>query len=73
MSEESQQQIEAQLEQQMQQLQQEDPQLYQQLETEGQQVAAEARVVTVHWDPGHRKPIPFSAAERTQLTAALTR
>ena len=41
--------------------------------TSAQRVAAEARVVTVHWDPGHRKPIPFSAAERTQLTAALTR
>jgi acyl-CoA thioester hydrolase len=38
-----------------------------------QKVAAEARVVTVHWDPGHRKPIPFSAAERTQLAAAMTR
>lgn len=41
--------------------------------TSSQKVAAEARVVTVHWDPGHRKPIPFSAAERTQLAAAMTR
>jgi acyl-CoA thioester hydrolase len=40
--------------------------------TSSQKVAAEARVVTVHWDPTHRKPIPFSAAERTQLAAAMT-
>jgi acyl-CoA thioesterase FadM len=30
-------------------------------------VAAEARVVSVRWDRDHRKPIPFSAAERAQL------
>jgi acyl-CoA thioester hydrolase len=41
--------------------------------TSSQKVAAEARVVTVHWDPGDRKPIPFSAADRTQLAAALAR
>jgi acyl-CoA thioester hydrolase len=40
--------------------------------TSAQKVAAEARVVTVHWDPGSRKPIPFSAAERTQLADAMT-
>jgi acyl-CoA thioester hydrolase len=39
--------------------------------TSAQKVAAEARVITVHWDPGDRKPIPFSAAERTQLAAAM--
>jgi acyl-CoA thioester hydrolase len=36
------------------------------------EVAAEARVVTVRWDPGLRKPIPFSDDERGQL-AAMTR
>jgi acyl-CoA thioester hydrolase len=36
------------------------------------EVAAEARVVTVRWDPGQRKPIPFSEAERARLSAALT-
>ena len=35
-------------------------------------VAAEARVVTVRWDPGARRPIPFSDSERTRLTAAMT-
>ena len=35
-------------------------------------VAAEARVVTVRWDPGRRKPVPFSAAERAQLAIAVT-
>ena len=33
-------------------------------------VAAEARVVTVRWDPGGRRPIPFSDAERARLAAA---
>jgi hypothetical protein len=28
-------------------------------------------VVTVRWDPGLRKPVPFSDAERAQLTAAM--
>jgi acyl-CoA thioester hydrolase len=40
--------------------------------TPSRQVAAEARVVTVRWDPSRRKPVPFSDAERTQLTAAMT-
>lgn len=35
------------------------------------EVAAEARVVTVRWDPGQRTPIPFTAAERAQLTAVM--
>jgi len=34
------------------------------------EVAAQARVVTVRWDPDHRKPIPFSEAERARLAAA---
>ncbi len=33
------------------------------------EVAAEARVVTVRWDPDQRKPVPFTEAERTQLGA----
>ena len=36
------------------------------------EVAAEARVVSVRWDPGQHKPIPFSEAERKRLSAALT-
>ncbi len=35
-----------------------------------QEVAAEARVVSVRWDRENRKPIPFSAAERAQLGPA---
>jgi acyl-CoA thioester hydrolase len=35
------------------------------------EVAAEARVVTVRWDPAQHQPVPFSAAERTRLNAAL--
>jgi acyl-CoA thioester hydrolase len=31
------------------------------------EVAAEARVVTVRWDPDQRKPVPFTEAERRQL------
>jgi acyl-CoA thioesterase FadM len=34
-------------------------------------VAAEARVVTVRWDPDARTPIPFTPAERAQLTAVM--
>ena len=34
------------------------------------EVAAEARVVTVRWDPGQRKPVPFSETERARLAAA---
>ena len=33
------------------------------------EVAAEARVVTVRWDPGQRQPIPFSKTERMRLAA----
>lgn len=40
--------------------------------TSAEQVAAEARVVTVRWDAERRKPVPFSATERAQLTAAMT-
>jgi acyl-CoA thioesterase FadM len=36
-------------------------------------MAAEARVITVRWDPGQRRPIPFSEAERLRLTAAIDR
>jgi acyl-CoA thioester hydrolase len=36
------------------------------------EVAAEARVVTVRWDPGLSKAIPFSDAERKRLAAATT-
>jgi acyl-CoA thioester hydrolase len=34
-------------------------------------VAAEARVVAVRWDPEQRRPVPFSEAERTRLAASL--
>ncbi len=40
--------------------------------TPAQDIAVEARVVTVRWDASQRKPVPFSEAERTRLTAALT-
>jgi acyl-CoA thioester hydrolase len=40
--------------------------------TASRQVAAEARVVTVRWDPGQRKPVPFSEAERERLAAAMS-
>jgi acyl-CoA thioester hydrolase len=36
------------------------------------EVVAEARVVTVRWDPGQHKPVPFSEAERVRLAAAMT-
>ena len=36
------------------------------------EVAAEARVITVRWDPGQHKPIPFSEAERVRLSAGMT-
>jgi acyl-CoA thioester hydrolase len=39
--------------------------------TPSAEVAAEARVVTVRWDAGHRKPVPFSEAERAELTAMI--
>ncbi|HEV8277058.1 MAG TPA: thioesterase family protein [Streptosporangiaceae bacterium] len=37
--------------------------------TSANEVVAEARVVTVRWDSGQRKPVPFSEAERAQLEA----
>ena len=37
--------------------------------TPSAEVVAQARVVTVRWDSGQRKPVPFSEAERTQLAA----
>lgn len=37
------------------------------------EVAAEARVVAVRWDPDHRKPIPFTETERRQLETGMTR
>ena len=35
--------------------------------TPANEVVAEARVVTVRWDSGQRKPVPFSEAERARL------
>ena len=40
--------------------------------TSAGQLAAQARVVTVRWDPGARRPVPFSEAERARLAAAMT-
>ena len=37
--------------------------------TSANEVVAEARVVTVRWDSGQRKPVPFSEAERALLEA----
>ena len=34
------------------------------------EVAAEARVVSVRWDPGQRRPTPFTDPERRRLAAA---
>jgi acyl-CoA thioester hydrolase len=39
--------------------------------TPAEEVAAEARVVTVRWDADHGKPVPFSEAERAQLAARM--
>jgi acyl-CoA thioester hydrolase len=36
------------------------------------EVAADARVVTIRWDADSHKPVPFTEAERAQLTAAMT-
>jgi acyl-CoA thioester hydrolase len=36
--------------------------------TPSSETAAEARVVTVRWDSGERKPVPFSETERAQLS-----
>jgi acyl-CoA thioester hydrolase len=35
------------------------------------EVAAQARVVTVRWDAGGRKPVPFSEAERALLSGTM--
>jgi acyl-CoA thioesterase FadM len=35
--------------------------------TAAQEVAAQARVTSVRWDAGLRKPIPFTDAERSRL------
>ena len=35
--------------------------------TPANEVVAEARVITVRWDSGQRKPVPFSEAERARL------
>jgi acyl-CoA thioester hydrolase len=32
-------------------------------------IAAEARVVTVRWDPDTRQPVPFTQAERARIEA----
>jgi acyl-CoA thioester hydrolase len=36
--------------------------------TPAQETAAEARVITVRWDPAARTPAPFTDAERDRLT-----
>jgi acyl-CoA thioester hydrolase len=41
--------------------------------TPAQEVAAQARVVTVRWDRRARKPMPFSETERARLTAVIER
>src|ERR1044071_7853339 len=41
------------------------------IRTRDGQAAAEARVVTVRWDPGARASLPFTEAERAKLTAAI--
>jgi acyl-CoA thioester hydrolase len=40
--------------------------------TPSDEPAAEARVVTVQWDPRNRKPVPFTAESRARLEARLT-
>jgi len=40
--------------------------------TRSGEVAADARVVTVRWDAGRGKPVPFTEAERARLAAAMT-
>lgn len=40
--------------------------------TPGGEVAAEALVVTVNWDAENRKPVPFTEAERSRLSATMT-
>ena len=41
------------------------------IRTSAGQVVAEARVVTVRWDPAQRRSIPFSETERMRLAAAM--
>jgi acyl-CoA thioester hydrolase len=41
------------------------------IRTQAGQLAAEARVVTVRWDPAARKSLPFTEPERAKLTAAI--
>jgi acyl-CoA thioester hydrolase len=41
--------------------------------TPAQEIAAQARVVTVRWDRRARKPIPFSETERARLIAVMER
>jgi acyl-CoA thioester hydrolase len=41
--------------------------------TPAQEIAAQARVVTVRWDRRARKPMPFSETERARLTAVIER
>jgi acyl-CoA thioester hydrolase len=36
------------------------------------EVAADARVVTVRWDAGSHKPVPFTDAERARLAEEMT-
>jgi acyl-CoA thioester hydrolase len=40
--------------------------------TPSNEPAAEARVVTVQWDPANRKPVPYTAESRARLEARLT-
>jgi len=42
------------------------------IRTAGGQIVAEARVVTVRWDPVHHKPVPFSPAHREVLAGLQT-
>jgi acyl-CoA thioester hydrolase len=39
--------------------------------TPAAEVAAEARVITVRWDPDQHRPVPFSEGERAMLAAAM--
>jgi acyl-CoA thioester hydrolase len=39
--------------------------------TRAGEVAAEARVVTVRWDPRARQPVPFTDDERASISAVL--
>jgi acyl-CoA thioester hydrolase len=41
--------------------------------TVAEEIAAEARVVTVRWDPRARKPVPFSESERARLVGVMER